>query len=80
MPKPVRELKTETVEANYIPVDHPIDLDKTIEEELKRELAMASMITHLWKTKPRIFKMICMHCDTDYLDIYEWARERLRCK
>ena len=55
----------------------PIDLD--IPEINKIELAIASIVSHLFKTRPRIFKIICMHCDVDFLDVYEWAREKLRC-
>ena len=56
-----------------------VDMDDIINEQLKRQMATASIISHLYKTKPRVFKIICMHCDVDYLELYEWAKEKLRC-
>jgi len=80
-PAPPKELHQEPVVFDPIPKEErrpqPINLDAG--PVYKIELAIASIVSHLFKTKPRIFKIICMHCDVDFLDVYEWAREKLRC-
>jgi len=82
-PAPPKELHKEPVVFDPIPKEErrpqPVDMDDVINEELKRQTAIASIVSHLFKTKPRIFKIICMHCEVDFLDVYEWAREKLRC-
>lgn len=82
-PAPPRELNPLPVVFDPTPKEErrpqPVDMDAAILNELKHELAIASIVMHVWKTKPRIFRMICIAVDVDYMDIYEWAKEKLRC-
>src|SRR5882672_5785992 len=82
-PAPPREISAKPVVFDPTPKEErrpePVDMDAAILSELKHELAIASIVMHVWKTKPRIFRMICIAVDVDYMDIYEWAKEKLRC-
>ncbi len=71
----VRERNTAPVVFDATPKQQPVDLDEIINDELKLELARASIILEYHRIKPLRFKMICTACDVDDLDLIDWAKD-----